>query len=434
MIRELIYKIFTVKMLKRLFGIAIIMLLAACKDDDDLSSGKDTNYEEQAACWQAKIIDIVLGQIDNLFKAGSAKVADGGAVIIMLGFSIWMAFKLLKVLPSFKEENLGEVWTEIGHKLFLCAFCAWAVSDGGMISWTLNTFVIPIYNAILELGSAILGNIKSGGSVNLGIFGTVTFNTSYTSCEVQELNADSLQSSIQPMASCLACQINDRLNAGIRLGIELIALLELDSILVGLTMLLIFTCAKFGFIFFLVDALFRMNFAALLFPLLIMGVPFNYTRKWSKHGFLMFLNSSGIMLFIGILICIAIGALETTLGNFEGSGAYENKNLSNPGPVMLSLLLISFLLINIPGLGVVMADKFIGGGRGLEFQKQVTQFVMNTAKRAGAAILAGVSGGATSTITTTMEKYEKSREALDSIKQAKSKTSSAINSLAGYNE
>ena len=236
------------------------------------------------------------------------------------------------------------------------------------------------------------------------------------------------------MASCLACQINDRLNAGVRLGIELIAMLELDSILVGLTMLLIFTCAKFGFIFFLVDALFRMNFAALLFPLLIMGVPFNYTRKWSKHGFLMFLNSSGIMLFIGILICIAIGALETTLGNFEASHSFDSTKVSNPGPVMLSLLLISFLLINIPGLGVVMADKFIGGGRGLEFQKQVTQFVMNTAKRAGAAILAGVSGGATSTITTTMEKYEKSREALDSIKQAKSKTSSAINSLAGYNE
>ncbi len=417
-------------MLKRLFGFVVIMLLTACKDGEDLSSSKNTNYDEQAVCWQAKIIDIVLGQIDNLFKAGSAKVADGGAVIIMLGFSIWMAFRLLKVLPSFKEENLGEVWTEIGHKLFLCAFCAWAVSDGKMISWTLNTFVIPIYNAILELGSAILGNIQSGRSIDLGIFGTVTFNTSYTECRVQELDADSLQSSIQPMASCLVCQVNDRLNAGIRLGIELIALLELDSIFVGITMLLIFTCAKFGFVFFLVDALFRLNFAALLFPLLIMCVPFNYTRKWSKQGFLMFLNSSGIMLFMGTLICIAIGALETTLDNFEAAGAYKNENMSNPGPVMLSLLLISFLLINIPGLGVVMADKFIGGGRGMEFQKQVTKFAMNTAKRAGAAILSAVSGAVTSTITNTMEKYEKSREVLDTVRQAKNK----LNSLAGYNK
>lgn len=109
-----------------------------------------------------------------MFSDASGKVANGGSTIVMFGFAIWMAFRMLKILPSFKEENLGEIWTEIGQKLFLCAFCAWCVSDSGMISWTLKTFVVPIYNAILELGAQILGQVKPSKTITLGDFGDVT--------------------------------------------------------------------------------------------------------------------------------------------------------------------------------------------------------------------------------------------------------------------
>ena len=345
-----------------------------------------------------------------------------------------MAFRMLKILPSFKEENLGEIWTEIGQKLFLCAFCAWCVSDSGMISWTLKTFVVPIYNAILELGAQILGQVKPSKTITLGDFGDVTFNGNYNQCKTEGLSATDLSGSIKPMASCLACQISDRLNGGIRVGVALVTSLDLGAMLVGIIMMLIFTAAKFGFVFFIVDSLFRLNFAAFLFPLLIMGVPFSYTRKWSKFGLEMFLNSSGIMLFLGILVSLSVGSLEYILETFAQNDAFTEANLVGQGPVLLSLLLIATLLINIPGMGVALADKFIGGGRGLEFQKQVSKFVVNTAKRAGAAILGGITAGATKTITTTLEKYEGTREALDSIKQVKNKVNDKLNTMAGYND
>ena len=204
--------------------------------------------------------------------------------------------------------------------------------------------------------------------------------------------------------------------------------------LVGIIIMLILTAAKYGFVFFIVDSLFRLNFAAFLFPLLIMGVPFSYTRKWSKFGLEMFLNSSGIMLFLGILVSLSVGSLEYILETFAQNDAFTEANLVGQGPVLLSLLLIATLLINIPGMGVALADKFIGGGRGLEFQKQVSKFVVNTAKRAGAAILGGITAGATKTITTTLEKYEGTREALDSIKQVKNKVNDKLNTMAGYND
>lgn len=435
MIRNWIYRCFASRTFRLMFSLMFTLLLCACDKDEDKSASVEGNYAGQAACWQTKIIDIVLSQVNNMFSDAAGKVTSGGPLVVMIGFSIWLAFRLMKILPSFKEENLGEIWTEIIQKLFLCSFCAWAASSAGLISWTLSTFAIPIYNTIIELGANILGQVEPNKTINLGEeMGTITFSGNYNNCSTSGLQASDLSGSIKPMSYCMACMISDRLNGGIRVGIVLLSSLDLGAMFVGLSMIALYTFAKFAFIFFLVDSLFRLNFAAFLFPLLILGVPFGYTRKWSKHGFEMFLNSSGIMLFLGTLIAISVSSLEFILETFADKEFFTETSLAGQGPVLLSLWLIAVLIINIPGLACTLADKFIGGGRGLEFQKQVSQFAINTAKRAGAAILGSVTAGATRTITNTLEKYQGTREALDSVKTIKSKINSKINSMAGYND
>ena len=122
-----IKKYFSFEVLRKLALFAIVILLSACGDENGMGNGKEANYETQSSCWQTRIIDAVLKIIDNLFSDAAGKVASGGSTIIMLSFSIWLAFKMLKVLSSLKEENIGEVLTEIGHKLFLCSFCALCV-------------------------------------------------------------------------------------------------------------------------------------------------------------------------------------------------------------------------------------------------------------------------------------------------------------------
>lgn len=435
MIRVFLHRFFTWMTSCRLACFLLVFLLSACDNTEDMASSKEGNYSQQASCWQLKIIEIVTSQIDNLFDGAAAKVANGGPGVIMIGFAIWMAFRLLKILPSFKEENLGEIWSEIGQKLFFCSFCAWAVSSLDYITWTLNTFVTPLYNTILELASDIIAAPASGQTAfNLGEFGNISFNGNYNSCEVAVLNMDNIRNTIRPMANCLACQISERLNGGIRVGVSLIASLDLVAMFVGLFMMFVFTVAKFVFVFFLVDSLFRLNFAVFLFPLLIMGVPFSYTRKWSKFGLEMFLNSSGIMLFMGILITVAVSSLEFIFTTYSQQGVFKEETFAGQGPVLLSLVLISVLLFDIPPLASALADKFIGGGQGFEFQKQVSKFAVNTAKRAGAAALGAVTAGATKVVTDGLEKYEVTREALDKVKNLKSNINSKINTMAGYND
>ncbi len=434
MLNMLLSKISTFKYLRSFCVFATAALLSGC---DEGAAGEDTNYQVQASCWQTKIIAAVLKSINVLYERSSGYVtydamSTGGAAVICIAFAIWMAFKILKILPSFKEENLGEVWTEIGQKLFVCAFCMFLVYNQQNVNWAIQTFVIPVYNAILELGVRVLKEATPSSGQSLGEYGAITYVYNYSMCEVKDMGSLDLQGAVTPMANCLVCAISDRLNSGIKIGLSLICTLRISAILVGILVMFIFTAAKFFFVLFIVDSLFRLNFAVFLLPIFIIGIPFNYTRKWSKHCFLMFLNSSGVMLFLGLLVVIAVSALETIVGTIGGS--FSEKYIEGLGPMLLSILFISFILINIPGMGVALADKLIGGGGGDEFQKKVTKFVIQTAKKIGAGALGAVTSNVSTAITNTMEKYEASREALDTIKDIQSKISNKANSLAGYND
>lgn len=436
-------KLFSYKMLQRFIMLAIILVLCACKEEDGMSKGSEENFAKQADCWQVYIINAALYIIDSLFEMKTRGVINEhnghtGALVIFMGFAVWAGFKFLKILPSFKAQNAGEFLTEIGHKLFLCAFCAWGISTVDDFTFVANTFLISIYDTIMELASGTV-NISSSANFNLGSeIGQVTFTNNYTECKGGigsiggSFYGSNMKNGIGSMANCLVCSISTRLNAGIRIGVELICSLNIPAMLIGLFMIAFFTIGKFGFVLFVVDGLFRLNFAADILSLILICIPFAYTRKWAVHIFLMFINSAGIMLFIGVLVGLSVNALEIIMGSIGPTikpGIFESVS-----PGLMAMFMISLLLLNIPGLGVALADKFIGGGGGLEFQKKISRFVVDTSKKAGAAALAYITGGASSALTSTLEKYETTRSAADSVRQAATKLNDKLNSLAGYND
>ena len=413
---------------------AAVLLLSACGDSGDkdaTTKGAETNYNAQANCWQTKIAHAVTASADKLYVSSADSAIHGGANIVLVAFAVWMAFKLLKVLSSFKEENLGEVWTEIMQKAFICGICAYFLSTSTYrIDVALRYTLIPIYNALLELGVNALG-ADTGGSVSLKDYGTVTFSHASEACPLSSYETVRyISGKLNPFTDCMICRLNDRLNAGLKIGIILISTGKLGPIVVGIVILLLFLCAKFGFVLYLVDSLFRLNFALLLIPFLIAAVPFTFTRKWAKFGALMFLNSAGIMLFLGLLISVVVGAMEHILRDY----VFSKETVEGLGTCMFSMFLIALLIVNVPGLAVTIADKFIGGGNGLEFQKAVSKFVVNSVKKAGAAFLGSMSFGSSVAASDAAEKYEKSRAAVDNIKHTSASVSRTLNSISGKDD
>ena len=437
MFKKIIHKLnslLTSKELHYLLLLGTIFLLSGCDTIfEDSSLSGNGNYNGQAACWQTLILQPVIGAAGTLMNKAAGKVIGGaGANVILLAFAVWMALKLLKILGSFKEENLGEVWTEIGQKLFLCAACAYFLNSYSQIGEALRLTLIPLYQTIIELGSEALSPTPN---LPLGDYGVIIFKTPFDkpTCPVDPVNnLSEMQSMLRNSAGCLVCAINDRLSSGIKIGVWLISTLHILAMLIGFILIIIFTIAKLGFVLFIVDGLFRINFAVYLIPVLIMCIPFRYTRKWAKQGALMFLNSSGIMMFMGLLVGISTRTLETMISNYQAG--LNEEGMEGLGFELLGILMISLLLINIPAMAVALADKFVEGGGGEEFQKRVTKFIVNTMKKLGKAALDSISSDATGPVTEGLEKYEKIREATDNIKQAKQAAVKSINSLAGYND
>ena len=428
--------LFSLPVFRCLLVLIFTAFLGGCdKVFEDTSVSGNGNYEGQSSCWQLLLLKPIIAMVSKLFNNAAGKVGGtSGANLIMIAFAVWMAIRMLKVLSSFKEENIGEVWTEIGQKLFICVVCAFIVH--GHIVDILKITLIPLYQTIIELGSEALTDTKS---LSLGDYGVITFKTPFDNpkCPVTPKVINSLndmQSMIRNSSGCLICAINDRLSSGIKIGIWMVSTLHIMAMIIGFILIIIFTIAKFGFVLFVVDSLFRINFAVYLIPILILGVPFRYTRKWSKHGALMFLNSSGIMMFMGLLVAVATKALEKMIKDYEAADALNETGMEGMSFELLGILMIALLLINIPAMAVALADKFIEGGGGQEFQKRVTQFVMNTMKKMGKAAIDSISSSATDAVTTGMEKYEKVREATDNIKQAKQSAAEALNNFAGYND
>lgn len=435
-IRNKLYYLLSSKKFRSLAILFMVIFLTGCEDIIE-PEGQAGNYNSQANCWQTKITHAVTKVVDSLYHKGVGQAMDSGANVVLVGFAVWLGFKLLKVLASFKEESVGEVWNEIFQKLFVCAFCAYFLGAGGEVGEAMSLFVIPIYSEMLNLGIDLLSNLKNSmKSIDLSPFGTVNFAHGVVTCPAGSgVSAGGLQSTVQPLSDCMICNINARLNGGIKVGIGLISTLSAGPIIVGLVMIVLFTLAKFGFVLYVVDSLFRLNFAAFLLPLLIAGVPFSYTRKWSKHGLLMFLNSAGCMLFIGLLIGIAVGALENIYSDLVGEDAFDPKKVEGvAGSMLLSMVLISLLVFNIPGQGVSLSDKFVGGGGGLVFAKKVSKFIINSVKAAGAAVLAGITGGASAGVSATAQKFETSMEVMHNMKQKIHSASRSLNSVAGRND
>ena len=141
------------------------------------------------------------------------------------------------------------------------------------------------------------------------------------------------------------------------------------------------------------------------------------------------------MLFIGLMIGLAVGALETIFADYSGQGELEPEKVEGiAGSMLLGMVLISLLMFNIPGQGVVLSDKFIGGGTSLVFAKKVSKFIINSIKIAAEIIVLIVTEGASEGATETMNETEATMQLLQEMKQKSQNVNKAINSMAGRND
>lgn len=457
-----------IKFLKLLFLIPAIVLLFACSGttggNSAVDSSIDANEQEirHRECWQASVVGAIYDTTSHITMGMYSHMTQGAMALMMVAFAVWLSFRIIKHVSSFTEESPAEVWTEVMKKFFICMVCGLLATSTTGVLWVLNSIVFPIYNAFLDLGSHMLAHFagsEGGGSayagyemetwmrVSNGIIEPTTegaasiagslgaektsnflsemyipfdgyvqanYNVLCTVSNMDPATPESFPMAPRQMMECMTCAINERLNFGYKLGWIIITQDGFMALICGLIMMCLFTFVKLGFVFYLVDTMFRFAMMVLILPLLIMAYAFKPTRKWTQKGFLTIINSAAFMMCIAIVILMAMAAIQQILVDNRGLLEGDKTSLADFSKPLMMLMLVGFLLVGSMDIAKSIADSLIQGGGTANFQKQFGAAAMKTGKWA----LMGIGGAVGGMIVANSAKLRAARDATRSVKTA----------------
>lgn len=370
---------------------------------------EDAIQKQHGECWQGNVIQFSYEVIGSSTIAIYKTISNESIPLMMIAFAMWFAFRMIIHVSSFTEENIGEFWKEIFSQFMLCFVCGMLASTSYLMMTTLNLTVFPIFNALLEFGSEML-SITSDSSTNkydisFGSLEAMSFKPikcTPSADAAKYISGDAFPTAPQQMMSCMACSVNERLNIGISIAYKALATFNIVSLITGLFILGGFMIVKLGFVFSLVDSIFRLGIMVVLLPILIMAYAFKATRKWTKEGFLIMLSAGSFMTFISIIISITLMAMETlfsknsiVFGNMASAEFWNENTFKEFSATFLCLILITFLLVQSIGIAKQMSNSLVGGGADDKFAKKLKAIVESLALFVVGLITAGSSTIAT---------------------------------------
>ena len=387
----------------------------------------------ESSCWQGELLAIFYKPLADMSLDVYKKLTSENIMNLMiLAFSLWMAFQILRHVASPTPESIGEFWTKVLRKATLCFACGYLASTPESIMYVINTFVMPIYITLLELCGHVLdltNNTEEAkaaavylqGHDGYGICDSFNHGGGTRACQVPDsvsVKVTSTEFPTEPLTlmSCMACSVSARLDTGIR-----VAMYALHGgvfgVLVGVFLMLAFLITKLGFAMYLVDSIFRLDMMIIIAPFLILFYPFEQTRKWTTTGFKIILNSSAIMLCMGVLISMTVMAMvkvlsKDSIGNFGDTKAYDSF-----GIIPVSLIFLGFIIVKAAGTAVSLADSITGGGGDTKFQKKMASLVGTVAK----GIFTAFTAGAGRVVTSIVESSQRLRALSDKVKSTQEK-------------
>ena len=420
------------KILRVVAMFSLVFMLFACGGNDEVTTavndtdGKPVSEEDMEAnakdCWQAAVVGTIYETTGKLTMSMYTRLTEGAMALMMVAFALWLCFRMMKHVSSFTEESPAEVWTEVSRKFFICFACGLLASSTEGVLFVLNSIIFPLYNAFLELGSAMIQNVsvQGGGSfnynakvMNIPFSGEVSaqYDIVCKAGVLSKATLDGFPGEPAKMMECLTCAINERLNFGIKLGWIVMLQKGVMAFFCGLILVAVFLFVKLGFAFYLVDAIFRFAMMVMIMPILIMAYAFKPTRKWTQVGFMTILNSAAFMMCIAIVMIMIFAATQQVL--IEQKEVLEDKgSFADFSVPFIMLLLIAFLTVGSLGVAKQIADQLIGGGGQANVQKQFAKAVAGIGK----AVLTWVTGGIGRIALENSAKLRKMKAGADALK------------------
>lgn len=374
-------------------------------------------------CTFCSMIGVIYGVADKIAVIAQVNLARSFAIVIAVGLMVWLAIKTLTFVSDVSRQDASTYITELITQSFkfLLAFFALIfyrqafdlliipLIRSGMtfgasfasVETLYSRFGADIFNAIVTASatgdaSGLMGmdNVPADYVRNAGnkFFDLYT----YATMENLAYNVNLQYSLLQVIGKGLMCTGMTMFTGGFAKILESFGL-SIACIVYGLCFGVFGFLLSLAFVFYLLDAVVQIGIFAGILPFLIACWPFNLTKKYTKTGFDMLINSILVFALMGAVASLSIELIRAAVEfNVEGGSQTESNNGLSEMANALSELDINKLdsMVNILSLGFILF--IIANMMAMLFLKKVTEFAGKFSSGVVPSIASGLAGTAAS--------------------------------------
>jgi len=367
------------------------LFLTGCRPISSVDTMENLSgeYKDMSHCWGCTIFDALFNAINDIIKVLYIEMSYGALGLLTIIFALWIAFRVGKVLFTFKEPDTKEFWTEFTRMAFAVSFCAVILMNKGTIMQFLSYTITPIFQGIIDFSVALI--TKS--------FSSIGVVTDYSSCTVpfagdggEEVLDDGLKESL----ICLIYKIGLKLEYGMFFANKLMYQ-GFVQFFFAIPLWIIFALMKFIFPFVLVDGIFRIGVMLVLLPVLIAFWPFPILRKYATAGWKIFIGAMVhimiLTIFITLMIEIFTDFTALSVGTIDESEELLEKIGAAP-EALIFMVFLGFYAWKFMSRANLIAAQFSGATADTQiFNKSVTAMMKMGMNLGKAAASAGYMGG-----------------------------------------
>lgn len=420
---------------KILIMLLLVVFLAAC-GETDVTIGEACTDEQSAqgyscvdindvGCLGCRIFTLLFNAASSSVMKLHGQLTSGAMSLMMVCFAVWLAVRLLKFVSSATESSIAQVWNDILKQAFLCVFCGILASSPDMLIYAVNTFVYPIYVAMLKLGVAIMEtSIKNsdGTATSFEVYGkTVTIAKVNLVCTFDKVGLITKDGFPQEFLDAIVCIIKV-LKHYLTIGGDVARTLMSQNTsflgwIAGAVLWIFFLIVRVGMVFYLVDTIFQMGIIILLLPVFILAYAFKSTSKWTGSCFKNLLSSAGFLMCFSIVVTMVLRAMVELIANNPSlfSPGRPELDAANFGLGALCLLLIGALIYGSMGVTDNISNALIGNTADKNFQKNMIQVLNKVKGWTVSALVGAISFGSSILPAKLQEKINKIQAARDKI-------------------
>lgn len=289
---------------KKVFYVFLILmgcvLLSACeiKIDNDINQ-TDAEMRSIRGCWSCQVFGTVYKAAGKITELAYENMRSVALNLLAVFLALWIAYKTLSFFMSFRVPNYTEYWVSLTGRIMRAIFAAAILANTQVMMKFVNMIVEPVILLFVYLSMRIIGAndqaFAVGSNVNVG--------TAFA-------DNPALPAAVGTQLENLIYRIQVALDIGRALGLRMMALSDFTGFFLGIVVLCVFFMLVLFFPYYFIDAILRLGFVVILFPIFVVAWVFPITKDWPYRAWELFFSSLVQILIACIFVALVVSTVE----------------------------------------------------------------------------------------------------------------------------